>query len=38
LETVLEDFKAKYSGKFKQEVVDGNLKAIQRAYDEVKAE
>ncbi|MCK4423724.1 MAG: 2-oxoacid:acceptor oxidoreductase family protein, partial [Candidatus Omnitrophica bacterium] len=38
LEVVLEDFKNKYSGKFKQEVIDGNLKAIQRAYDEVKSE
>ena len=38
LEVVLEDFKTKYSGKFKQEVIAGNLKAIQRAYDEVKSE
>lgn len=36
LESVLENFKEKYAKKFKPEVFQGNLEAIQMAYDEVK--
>ena len=36
LETVLHDIKIKFGKKFRADVVEGNVKAIQRAYDEVK--
>jgi pyruvate ferredoxin oxidoreductase gamma subunit len=36
LETLLENFKEKYAKRFKPEVFQGNLEAIQTAYDEVK--
>jgi len=37
LDVLLEDIKKKFSKKFKAQVVEGNLKAIKRAYEEVKA-
>jgi pyruvate ferredoxin oxidoreductase gamma subunit len=36
LETLLGDIEKKFAKKFKKQVVDGNLKAIERAYKEVK--
>ncbi len=36
LETIKEDIVQKFSGKFNKEMIDGNLRAIQRAYEEVK--
>jgi pyruvate ferredoxin oxidoreductase gamma subunit len=35
LETVLADIEKKFSKKFKKSMVDSNLKAIKRAYEEV---
>jgi len=35
LETVLEDTKKKLSGKFGEKIVQGNLKAVRRGYEEV---
>jgi pyruvate ferredoxin oxidoreductase gamma subunit len=37
LEVLLEDITAKFSKKFKKQVVEGNLRAINRAYKEVHA-
>ncbi len=36
LEVLLEDITVKFSKKFKKQIVDGNLRAIKRAYEEVK--
>ena len=36
LEILLEDIAKKFAKKFKKQVIDGNLKAIKRAYEEVK--
>jgi pyruvate ferredoxin oxidoreductase gamma subunit len=36
IETVLEDTKRKLGKKFSEKVVQGNLKAVQRGYEEVK--
>ena len=36
LETILADFKKKFSKKFKEEVIKGNLEAIETAHNEVK--
>ena len=38
LETVLEDIQKKFEKKFSSKVVEGNLKAIRRAYEEVQSE
>ncbi len=38
LDTVIEDVKEKFKEKFKKPVVEGNIKAIRRAYKEVKGE
>ena len=38
LETVVEDFKKKYARKFRPEIIEGNVKAIEEAYQEVKSE
>jgi len=38
LETVIEDFKGKYSSRFSPKIVEGNIEAIKRAYEEVKIE
>lgn len=35
LETVLEDTKKKLSGKFNEKIVQGNLRAVQRGFEEV---
>jgi pyruvate ferredoxin oxidoreductase gamma subunit len=36
LEVLLEDITVKFSKKFKKQMVEGNLRAIKRAYEEVK--
>lgn len=36
LETILESLRHKFEKKFKSKVVEGNLKAIERAYNEVR--
>jgi pyruvate ferredoxin oxidoreductase gamma subunit len=36
LDVLLEDITKKFSKKFKKQVVEGNLRAIKRAYEEVK--
>jgi pyruvate ferredoxin oxidoreductase gamma subunit len=36
LEVLLEDITVKFSKKFKKQIVEGNLRAIKRAYEEVK--
>ncbi len=36
LDVLLEDITKKFSKKFKKQIVDGNLRAIKRAYKEVK--
>ncbi len=36
LEVLLEDIEKKFSKKFKKQIVEGNLSAIKRAYEEVK--
>ena len=38
LENVINDIKDKFSEKFSQKIVDGNVNAIKRAYQEVKSE
>lgn len=38
LENVIADIKKNFGGKFSQKVVDGNVNAIKRAYQEVKSE
>ncbi len=38
LKNVINDIKSKFSGKFGQKVIEGNVKAIERAYQEVKSE
>ncbi|MFN3699326.1 MAG: 2-oxoacid:acceptor oxidoreductase family protein, partial [Dictyoglomus sp.] len=38
LEDVLTQLKKKFEGRFKPEVIEGNLNAIKRAYEEVKEE
>ena len=38
LSAVVEDFKKKYAKKFKPEILDGNVRAIEKAYNEVKGE
>ncbi len=38
LSTVTEDFKKKFQRKFRPEVIEGNLKAIAEAYQEVNSE
>ncbi|HNT34011.1 MAG TPA: 2-oxoacid:acceptor oxidoreductase family protein [bacterium] len=38
LDTMLEDIKKKFGKKFSQKVVEGNLNAIRRAYEEVQGE
>lgn len=38
LEGLIKDFREKYSGKFKQEVVEGNIAAIRTAHEQVKGE
>lgn len=35
LDSVLEELESKFAGKFKKDVVDKNLKAVRRAYEEV---
>ena len=37
LEVLLEDITVKFSKKFKKQIVEGNLRAIKRAYEEVQA-
>lgn len=38
LEGVINGFRSKFSDKLRSEMIDGNVKAIERAYEEVKAE
>lgn len=38
LESVIESFKKEYSRKFRAEIIEGNIKAIEAAYKEVKSE
>ena len=38
LETLLNYFEKEYASKFRPEIIEGNLAAIQKAYDEVKSE
>ena len=38
LDNVISDIKKKFTGKFGQNVVEGNINAINRAYQEVKSE
>lgn len=38
LDNVIDDIKEQFSGKFGQKIVDGNIRAIKRAYQEVIAE
>lgn len=38
LDNVIKDIKSKFSGKFGQKMIDGNVNAIKRAYQEVKGE
>ncbi len=38
LDTLLDYFKKEYASKFRPEVIEGNLGAIQKAYDSVKGE
>jgi pyruvate ferredoxin oxidoreductase gamma subunit len=38
LNNVIEDIKKKFAGKFSQKIIDGNVNAINRAYQEVKSE
>jgi len=38
LDNVIDDIKKKFAGKFSQKIVDGNVSAINRAYQEVKSE
>ncbi len=38
LENVINDIKNQFAGKFVQKVIDGNVKAIERAYQEVRGE
>ncbi len=38
LDDILNDVKKKFGGKFSQKVIDGNLKAVQRAYEEVQGD
>jgi pyruvate ferredoxin oxidoreductase gamma subunit len=38
LDNVIDDIKKKFAGKFGQKVIDGNVNAIKRAYQEVKSE
>ena len=38
LDNVIDDIKKKFTGKFGQKVIDGNVNAIKRAYREVKSE
>lgn len=38
LDEVLNQFRKKFEGRFRPEVVEGNLQAIKRAYEEVKGE
>jgi len=38
LSAVLEDFRKKYATKFKPEIIEGNVRAIEKAYNEVKGE
>jgi len=38
LDTLLDDFKEKFSSKFRKEVLEGNVNAIKKAYEEVIAE
>lgn len=38
LDNVIADIKGKFAGKFSQKIIDGNVNAIKRAYQEVKSE
>lgn len=38
VEKVLEEIRGKFAGKLKEELIQGNLNAIKRAFDEVKGE
>jgi pyruvate ferredoxin oxidoreductase gamma subunit len=38
LEGVIDGFRSKFSEKLRSEMVEGNIKAIERAYEEVKSE
>lgn len=38
LKNVINDIKNQFAGKFVQKVIDGNVKAIERAYQEVRGE
>ena len=38
LNAVVEDFRKKYAKKFKPEIIEGNVRAIEKAYNEVKGE
>ncbi|MFA7575338.1 MAG: 2-oxoacid:acceptor oxidoreductase family protein, partial [Arcobacteraceae bacterium] len=38
LDNVINDIKKKFAGKFSQKIIDGNVNAINRAYQEVKSE
>jgi len=38
LEAIKKDVIKKFQGKFSQKIIDGNLKALQQAYEEVKSE
>ncbi len=38
IDRLKEGLSKKFSGKFKQEIIDGNIKAVERAYEEVKSE
>ena len=38
VENLIKGLKKKFSGKFRDEIVEGNVKAVERAYGEVKGE
>jgi len=38
LDNVIDDIKKKFAGKFSQKIIDGNVNAIKRAYQEVESE
>ncbi len=38
IDRLKQGLKKKFSGKFKDEIVEGNIKAVERAYEEVKSE
>ena len=38
IERLKEGLRKKFSGKFKEEIVEGNIKAVERAYEEVQSD